>query len=139
MHGTAHRLPPRAGLLRYQVQPVAIRLGERTLLPVSVQQYQAADPDPLRHDAHTVLHHLSTKHADDLTACLRARGHTTLWCQPRALDRHGLDVLSVTPDGVEMIRLAFPAPVTRLQDLSARFAVPLLCRCSRSPNAGTAT
>jgi hypothetical protein len=78
----------------------------------------------------TVLAHLRDHHAAGLAACLRARGHDAHWVEPRSLDAAGLDVLAVGPDGVELVRLAFPAPVSRLQDLRAGLAVALTCRCA---------
>lgn len=139
VHGAAHRLRAAGdGLLRYRLEVGSVRLGQRRPLPVPLEQYQAASPDPLRHAAPAVLHHLARCHAEQLAACLRTRGHDALWVEPRALDRRGLDVLSVGPDGVDLVRLSFPEPVTRLQELAAGLAVPLLCRCDQH-TAGDAT
>ena len=131
LHGSAHRLPARRGSSRYRVEVVAVRLAVPQWQPVPLTQYRAAVPDPLRQDAPEVLRHLARHHGDELAACLRALGHGTRWVEPRALDCRGLDVLSVDDDGVQLIRLPFPEPVTNLRDLSTGLAAPLLCRCER--------
>lgn len=135
VHGAVHRLPGRddEGRLLYRVDIGAVRLGHVGHGPcdaVSPREYVAARPDPLATDAPAVLAHLRDHHAAGLAACLRARGHDAHWVEPRSLDAAGLDVLAVGPDGVELVRLAFPAPVSRLQDLRAGLAVALTCRCA---------
>lgn len=117
------------GLLRYRVEVAAVRLGQQGRLSLPVEEFWAARPDPLRHDAPAVVQHLSQCHGEALAACLRARGHGAVWAEARALDYRGIDVISVGLEGVELVRLPFPEPVTRLQDLPAGLAGPLLCRC----------
>jgi hypothetical protein len=132
IHGNARRLPSQQGLLRFSLDVVAVRVAMPQWRSVSLSDYLAAAPDPLRFDAPVVLHHLARYHGPELTACLRALGHNTEWAEPRSLDCRGLDVVSLTEDGVEVVRLAFPQPVTSLRDLSAGLAAPLLCRCQRN-------
>ncbi|MDP9459235.1 MAG: DUF2470 domain-containing protein [Actinomycetota bacterium] len=130
LQGAGHRLPPSAdGMLRYRVEVAAVRLGERTRSAVPVEEFWAARPDPLRDDAPAVLRHLSQCHGEALAACLRARGHDVVRAEPRALDCRGMDVVGLGVDGVTLVRLAFPGPVARLQDLPAGLAVPMRCRC----------
>lgn len=130
LQGAGHRLSPSGdGMLRYQVNVAAVRLGERIRVAVPVEEFWAAHPDPLRDDAPAVLRHLSQCHGEALAACLRARGHDAVWAEPQALDRRGMDVVGLGVDGVELVRLAFPAPVARLVDLPAGLAVPMRCRC----------
>ena len=114
VHGAARRLPGRdgAGHLLFQVEVGAIRLGDGA--------------PALAGDA---LDHLRAEHADDLAACLRARGHDALWVEPLSLERTGLTVLSVGPDGVETVLLAFPTAVDRLDQLPQGLRCLLLCRC----------
>jgi hypothetical protein len=131
VHVGVQRLPANHGSCRYRVEVLAVRLAMPHWQAVPVAQYHAAVPDPLRHDAPEVLRHLASHHGSELTACLRALGHDTRWAEPRALDRRGLDVLSVDDDGVQLVRLPFPEPVNSLRDLSTGLAAPLLCRCQR--------
>jgi len=136
LDGSARRLPGERGMLRFRLDVVAVRLAMPHWQTVSVTEYLAAAPDPLRHEAPEVLQHLARHHGPQLTACLRALGHETQWAEPMALDCRGLDVLSMTTEGVEVVRLPFPKPVTSLRDLSAGLAAPLLCRCQRNPGSG---
>ena len=135
VHGAVHRLPGRddQGRLLYRVDIGAVRLahpGHGACTAVNPQEYVAARPDPLAAEAPAVLAHLRDHHAAGLAACLRARGHDAHWVEPRSLDAAGLDVLAVGADGVELVRLAFPAPISRLQDLRAGLAIALTCRCA---------
>jgi hypothetical protein len=132
VHGSAHRLSAQPGLLRYRLDVIAVRVAMPQWRSVSLTDYRAAVPDPLRHDAPDVLLHLARHHCPQLAACLRALGHKTQWAEPRALDCRGLDVVSITEDGVELVRLPFPKRVTCLRELSTGMAAPLLCRCQRN-------
>lgn len=131
VHGAAHRLRGTGddGRLTYGVEVGAVLLGAGTPARVEVEAYLAAEPDPLRHEAPAVLAHLRDAHAGQLTACLRALGHDAQWAEPSALDRHGLTVVAVGLEGVATIRLSFPEPVRRLQDLRPGLGTVLLCRC----------
>lgn len=130
VQGIGHHLAPSGeGLLRYRVAVAAVRIGERPRAAVPVEEFWAARPDPLRDEAPAVLRHLAQWHGEELAACLRARGHDAIWAEPRALDCRGMDVIGLGLDGVELVRLAFPQRVARLEELPAGLAVPLLCRC----------
>ena len=130
VQGIGHHLAPSGdGLLRYRLTVAAVRIGERSRTAVPVAEFWAALPDPLRDAAPAVLRHLSQCHGEALAACLRARGHDALWAEPRGLDCRGMDVLGLGVDGVELVRLAFPERVARLEDLPAGLAVPMLCQC----------
>lgn len=130
LHGSVHRLPRSGdGQWHYRLEVAAVRVGQPRPRLVAVEQYLAARPDPLHREAPAALRHLARRHADELSACLRARGHDVLWVEPQALDSRGLDVAVVGHDGVELVRLPFPRPVSRLHELGAGLAAPLLCRC----------
>lgn len=130
VQGIGHHLAPSGeGLLRYRVAVAAVRIGEQSRAAVPVEEFWAARPDPLRDDAPTVLRHLAQNHGEEMAACLRARGHDAVWAVPLGLDCRGMDVIGLGLDGVELVRLSFPQPVARLEDLPAGLAVPLLCRC----------
>jgi putative heme iron utilization protein len=131
VHGAAHRLAGRdaAGTLAFRVEVGAVRLGAASPTPVGAEAYRRAEPDPLRDEAPAVLEHLRAAHADDLAACLRAMGHEAEWAEPSALDRYGMTLLAVAPGGVDTVRLAFPDPVDRLDDLRPGLGTVLRCRC----------
>lgn len=125
-----------AGFTRFRLDVGAVRLGGRATQTVSVAEYWAAAPDPLRDDAPGILAHLRSGHGRQLTACLRANGHSqALWVEARRLDRHGLEVVMLDEAGVSIQRLPFPTPVNRVQDLAPRLSVALMSRgrCADCP------
>ena len=71
----------------------------------------------------------------ELVGCVRAHGLPLAdWVVPRGLDRYGLELLVLTPGGVETIRLAFPGgPVASLEQAPASIRVALTCRCQSAP------
>ena len=132
LHGAARRLPgvDDDGALRFHLQVAAVRVGSPAVL-VDQPAYARAVPDPLRHEVPAVLEHLNTGHAGALSACLRASGHEVGFAQAVRLDRLGLTVLAVRRDGVDTVRLRFPAPVGDLRELPPSLARVLRpgCRC----------
>ncbi len=132
VQGGASRLPGRdeQGRLAFRVEPGAVRVGARpSPVPVPVEDYLGAEPDPLRHEAPALLEHLRRGHAAALAACVRARGlHAARWVEPRALDRHGLLLTALCDDGVATVRLDFPAPVGSLAELAPGLRALLQCR-----------
>lgn len=131
VHGAVQRLrSAESGRLAFRVEVGAVLLGAVRPVTVEADAYRAAEPDPLLHEAPGVLAHLREAHTEELAACLRALGHDAQWVEPTALDRHGLTVLAVGLEGLATIRLAFPEPVRRLQDLRPGLGAVLLCRCS---------
>jgi hypothetical protein len=132
LHGAARRLPglDPSGRAVFHIAAGAVRVGPEGT-PVDADSYATAQPDPLRDDAPAVLRHLNTGHGDALTACLRACGHDTGFVYAAGLDAAGLTVLAVAGTGVTTVRLAFPAPVSRLSDLPPGLGAVLApsCRC----------
>ena len=104
--------------------------GSLTAL-VGVAQYEAATPDPFWREAPAVLRHLEHCHVEDLVRCVRAHGMLAAeFVIPRGLDRFGLELLVLAPDGLSNVRLAYPGgPVTRLQDVPVSIRAILTCRC----------
>jgi hypothetical protein len=50
------------------------------------------------------------------------------------LDRHGLELLVLTPDGTVAVRLSFPdGPVSSLEEVPASIRTMLTCRCRSGP------
>jgi len=114
--------------------PVNLRSVEFTgsfPAPVAVAHYEAATPDPFWREAPAVLRHLEHCHVEDLVRCVRAHGMLSAeFVIPRGLDRFGLELLVLTPDGLSNVRLAYPSgPVTRLQDVPVSIRAVLTCRC----------
>ncbi len=105
-----------------------------TPAPVSLAQYQAAEPDPLWREAPLVLGHLEHEHMAELVSCVQAHGiHQAQWVLPRGLDRFGLELAVLTPDGAATVRLSFPdGPVTSLDEIPASLRAVLTCRCRAS-------
>jgi hypothetical protein len=99
--------------------------------PVPVEEYRAAQPDPLWRMAPGILRHLEHGHMDELVGCVRAHGMTRAdWVIPRGLDRYGLELLVLATDGVAAVRLAFPdGPVSSLDDVPMSLRTALTCRC----------
>ena len=132
LHGAARRLPGTSerGELVFHLSVAAVRVGSPPVL-VDEPSFTRAEPDPLRHDAPGVLTHMNEGHAGALSACLRAGGHQAGFAQATRLDAGGLTAVAVGRDGVDTVRLPFPAPVTDLHDLPPSLAWVLQpgCRC----------
>ncbi len=136
LHGGAQRLSgtDHMGRLRFRIEAGAVRLGDRGETIVETAAYARALPDPVRRDASAVLTHLRRPHhAEQLAACLRAAGHDASFAEAVRLDRHGLTAVAVGRDGVSEVRLAFPRPVTRLEELPPELKLVLMCRCAGPP------
>lgn len=120
LHGSARRLPgvSPTGALVFHLEVAAVRVGSPAVL-VDPPTYAAAEPDPLRADAPAVLSRVNAGHAEALAACLRAGGHDAAFAHATRLDSGGLTVVAVGSQGVDTVRLQFPAPVARLADLPA--------------------
>lgn len=133
VHGAARRLPGRLAdaSLAFHLDIAAVRVGPAGTL-VDEQAYRAALPDPLRHDAPEVLAHLNAHHADALAACLRARGAAVGFAHATGLDAGGLTVVAAGTEGLDTLRLRFPAPVASLSQLPVSLSTLLRrgCGCS---------
>lgn len=139
LQGAVHGLPRVEGsrLVEFALDIGAVRLGPRWSEVVDLDDYRAAEPDPLRADAPAILAHLRRDHGPDLTDCLRAQGHTQArWVQAHSLDRYGLELSVLDDDGVARVRLDFPNAVGSLEDLGPGLYVALRGRCAdcRTPS-----
>ncbi len=92
--------------------------------------------DHVRAQAPALLEHLNLGHRPELAACLRSHGVDAETAEASALDRHGLTAVGVGPSGVSQVRLSFPAPVTRLEELGAGLCAVLHCQCQRDDQTG---
>jgi hypothetical protein len=135
--GTAQPMPqhPAAGITACLVAPRTVEFTGSRRAPVPVEEYQTAVPDPLWQVAPAVLSHLEHGHLADLVGCVRAHGMTSAeWVVARGLDRYGLELLVLGPDGAAAVRLSFPGgPVTSLQDVPVSVRAVLTCRCHAGP------
>jgi hypothetical protein len=112
----------------------SVEFGGAAPVEVPVEEFHAAVPDPLWRVAPGILEHLENGHMAELTGCVRAHGlvHAD-WVIPRGLDRHGLELLVLTPDGTVAVRLSFPdGPVSSLEEVPASIRTVLTCRCRSS-------
>lgn len=139
LQGAVCRLPRVEGsrMAEFALDVGAVRLGARWCEVVDLDDYRAAEPDPLRADAPAILAHLRRDHGRDLTDCLRAQGHRQArWVEARSLDRYGLELSVLDDDGVARVRLDFPTPVRSLEDLGPGLYVALRGRCGdcRTPS-----
>jgi hypothetical protein len=100
-------------------------------VPIPVGEFEAAEPDPLRSCAAEALQHLEAWHAEELLACVRAHGgDDVLAVVPRVLDRYGIELAALGPDGVRRVRLEFPGgPVDHLDQVTTDLRILLTCRC----------
>jgi hypothetical protein len=139
--GTAVRHWPsaaRCGTVPYAVTLESVEFAGSSRVPVALEEYRTAAPDPLWREAPGILHHLEHCHMAELVACVRAHGLPAAECVvPRALDRFGLELLVLSPDGLAACRLAFPdGPVTALRQVPASVRAMLTCRCASSSHPG---
>jgi hypothetical protein len=123
--------PGSLDLAAYSVRLQTLEFTGAASVPVTLAQYEAAEPDPFRHEAPFALRHLEDCHMTDLVGCVRAHGLAAAeWVIPRGLDRFGLELLVFTPDGLAAVRLAFPdGPVTSIEQVPASIRTVLTCRC----------
>jgi hypothetical protein len=108
---------------------------------VPVEEYRTATPDPLWRVAPGILRHLEQGHMGELVSCVRAHGMTLAdWVIPHGLDRYGLELLVLAPDGIATVRLSFPdGPVSSLDDVPVSLRTALTCRCQAGPGHGRGT
>jgi heme iron utilization protein len=128
------RLWPRAetgGRLGYRLDLWSLRFAGGGGAPVRLADYRDAEPDPLGPVAGRAVQHLERGHLAELISCVRAHGmHQAEWVVPRGLDRFGLELAVISPNGVAAVRLSFPdGPVGSLEEVPASLRAVLACRC----------
>ncbi len=123
--------PDREGFRTYRVSTLSVRLVGATGTSLSLGEFHTARPDPLLPLAAEVLEHLGAAHAGELLGCIRSHGHPHAEVVvPRALDRYGIELAAICPEGVHRVRLLFPdGPVESLDDVRPGLLVPLTCHC----------
>jgi putative heme iron utilization protein len=99
---------------------------------VDVEEWRAAEPDPLAPHAEGIIGHMNDDHADALVAYARAftRATDTDHAVMTGVDRYGFEMSVRTPKGMRPARLAFETEVTTPTD--ARKALVALVKTARA-------
>jgi hypothetical protein len=110
---------------------------------VDVDEYRAARPDCLARVENEHLLHLRSHHPDAVTLLARLAGNRALQgavrVLPVALDRYGLVLRVERIRGHVDVRLPFPAPVQRSEDLADSMRCLLALAAQRPPCAALRT
>jgi hypothetical protein len=100
----------------YRLEPKALRYvgGFGRMSWVTVADYRAAEPDPLRAAAPGILQHMNADHAEASVLYARALGGVAeaTAATLTSVDRYGFDLATTTPAGPRATRVAFDAPLT---------------------------
>lgn len=105
----------------YRLEPQALRYvgGFGRMSWVDAGAYRGAEADPLASAANGILTHMNEDHADAvlLYATKLAGLPTATAATMTAVDRYGMDLAIVTPEGKRSARLAFDEPVTTTDEV----------------------
>jgi len=105
----------------YRLEPAALRYvgGFGRMSWVSVEDYRAAEPDPLVSAARGILAHMNGDHAEAVLAYARVLAGIpdAESATMTAVDRYGFDMAVRTSGGPRVARLAFPAPVATAEEV----------------------
>jgi hypothetical protein len=100
---------------RLEVAAVRYIGGYGRMSWVGVEDWLAAEPDPVAPFAEGIIAHMNEHHADALPlycrAYSRASAFTTVTMT--GIDRYGFEMSAVTPDGPRPIRVAFADPISK--------------------------
>jgi putative heme iron utilization protein len=118
----------------YRLEPVAVRYvgGFGRMSWVSLADYLAASPDPLAGSEATIVEHMNDDHPDATLAYARTMGGipNATRALMTAIDRYGFELLAVTSDGEQQVRIPFEDDVTSPD--AARRALVALVRAARA-------
>ncbi len=119
----------------YRLEPRALRFvgGFGRMSWVTVEDYAAAEPDPLADLAEGILDHMNGDHAEAVVAYARvlAKIADATGAKLTSVDRYGFVLEAETPSGPKVARLAFERPVATSDDV--REAMIALVREARKP------
>ncbi len=115
----------------YRVALLGVSFVRPRRAPVRLAAFHAAQPDLLWGRGEQMLEHLSTNHAADLKACVCAHGMPDASAVvARSLDRRGIDLAVLTPEGVTAMWMPFmQGPVASPEELALQLRLCLTCRC----------
>ena len=113
----------RTHLIGVRVDTVALA-ASGTVLPIDLDAYVEAQPDPVIARSVSVRAHLNADHADDLVI-LAARlfgtpRHELAAVTVEWIDTLGLELAFIDVEGASAVRLPFRVPLTSMDDLGGR-------------------
>src|ERR1700712_3183229 len=119
----------------YRVALLGVDFVRPEQTPVGLAAFHAAAPDQLWGQGQLMLDHLQNHHRAELEATVRAHGMPDASAVvARALDRRGLDLAVLTPEGVSAVWMPFlNGPVKSPAELAWQLRLCLTCRC-REPH-----
>src|ERR1700710_2194923 len=92
----------------YRVALLGVDFVRPEQTPVGLAAFHAAAPDQLWGQGQLMLEHLDRHHNKELEACVRAHGMPNATAVvARSLDRRGIDLAVLTPDGVSAVWMPF--------------------------------
>jgi hypothetical protein len=123
----------------YRVALLGVDFIRPEQTPVGLAAFHAAQPDQLWGQGQLMLEHLEAHHRKELEATVRAHGMPNATAVvARSLDRRGIDLAVLTPDGVSAVWMPFlNGPVKSPAELAWQLRLCLTCRC-REPHDGGA-
>src|ERR1700712_2507239 len=115
----------------YRVALLGVNFVRPEQTPVGLAAFHAAQPDQLWGQGQAMLEHLERHHNKELEACVRAHGMPDATAVvARSLDRRGIDLAVLTPDGVTAVWMPFlQGPVKSPSELAWQLRLCLPCRC----------
>lgn len=117
---------------RLQVSAVRYIGGYGRMSWVSVEDWLAAEPDPLARFAEGIVTHMNEDHANAMPLYCRAfsKAQDVQVATMTSIDRYGFEMSAQTDQGPRPIRLAFPEPISTRDD--ARTALVGLLKKARA-------
>ena len=117
--------------LLYRMALLKVTFVSPRRAPVRLAAFHAAQPDMLWGHGEQMLEHLSSGHAAELTACVRAHGIPDAdTVVARSIDRRGIELAVLSEEGVSAVWMPFlNGPVTNAQELAWQVKQCLTCRC----------
>ncbi|MGJ9422119.1 DUF2470 domain-containing protein [Aeromicrobium sp. CF3.5] len=115
--------PDDSGLRTYSPIVLSMRATGPTEVTINVDAFSRAQPDVLRTIAPSLLTHLESAHAGELLAMARAHEGDAETVTVRSLDRHGLELAVLGPQGMGRLRMNFACgPLHDVSDLADALA-----------------
>tara|TARA_Y100001970_G_scaffold202879_1_gene246972 strand:+ start:3027 stop:3815 length:789 start_codon:yes stop_codon:yes gene_type:complete len=99
---------------------------------VTSEDYRNAEVDPLFENAAGVIDHMNDDHSDANLMYVQALGKLkdSREAMMLGIDRYGITLRALTPDGPRMVRIGFPSPLTSSEE--ARPAIIALLDLAKS-------
>lgn len=99
---------------------------------VNEAEWRTAEPDPLGPSAAAIIEHMNADHADALVLYCKAFSKATEigTASMTSVDRYGFEMSAKTSEGPRPVRLAFPEPVSTLDE--ARVALVAMVKEARN-------